>query len=278
MPARIASVAISPSSALRTAAVISPAPSGCIIAYETRLIRSSPKRICGFITPLLARIEPSARSARWPGDRRRADVDRDAVRLVVEARPDGDDLAPLVDRDRHPVLAGLERRLERAHDLEVRLQPGQLPLALERLEQARQVAGRRRQLGRHDLDVVQADDRVHGEGAQLEALADDLAMDLALGRDVDEDVAADGGGAGQPAVGGEALLLAVRRLELRERREVARRRRDPVLRELAEALASPGSGRRSRGRRRPSRCRRPASAPRRGPSCPRRTGRAGRRA
>ena len=66
IPARIASEAISPSSALRTATVISPAPSGCIIAYETRLIRSSPNRICGFITPLLARTAPSARSARCP--------------------------------------------------------------------------------------------------------------------------------------------------------------------------------------------------------------------
>ena len=62
----LASGASSPSSALRTAAVISPAPSGCIIAYETRLIRSSPKRICGFITPALARTAPSARLARWP--------------------------------------------------------------------------------------------------------------------------------------------------------------------------------------------------------------------
>ena len=66
IPARIASDAISPSSAFRTAAVISPAPSGCIIAYETRLIRSSPNRICGFITPLLARTAPSARLARCP--------------------------------------------------------------------------------------------------------------------------------------------------------------------------------------------------------------------
>ena len=66
MPARFASEASSPSSALRTAAVISPAPSGCIIAYETRLIRSSPNRICGFITPVLARTAPSARLARWP--------------------------------------------------------------------------------------------------------------------------------------------------------------------------------------------------------------------
>ncbi len=66
IPARFASVASRPSSALRTAFVISSAPSGCIIAYETRLIRSSPKRICGFMTPALASTDPSARFARWP--------------------------------------------------------------------------------------------------------------------------------------------------------------------------------------------------------------------
>ena len=88
MPAVIASWATSPFSALRTAAVISPAPSGCIIAYETRLIRSSPKRICGFITPWLARTDAVRQVGQVAGDRRRADVDRDAVRLVVEARPD----------------------------------------------------------------------------------------------------------------------------------------------------------------------------------------------
>ena len=66
MPARRASPAISESSALRTTRVISSAPSGCIITYETRLIRSSPKRIWGFIKPFEARTEPSDRSARWP--------------------------------------------------------------------------------------------------------------------------------------------------------------------------------------------------------------------
>ena len=53
------------------------------------------------------------------GDRRRADVDRDAVRPVVEAGPDRDDLAPVVDRDGHRVVALLERRLERPDDAEV---------------------------------------------------------------------------------------------------------------------------------------------------------------
>ena len=73
-----------------------------------------------------------------------------------------------------------------ADDLEVGLEVGQLPLALERLEQPGEVAGRRRELGRRDLDVVEADDRVDDEGPDVEALAHDLAVDLALGRDVDE--------------------------------------------------------------------------------------------
>ena len=76
-------------------------------------------------------------------------------------------------------------------DLEVGVEIGQLPLALERLEQPGQVAGRRRELRRRDLDVVEPDDRVDDEVADVEALAHDLAVDLALGRDVDEDVAAD---------------------------------------------------------------------------------------
>ena len=94
MPARIGEPdAISPSSASRTAVVISPAPSGCIIAYETRLIRSSPKRICGFITPLRGEDRAVGQVGEVAGDRRRADVDGDAVGRLVEARPDADDLA-----------------------------------------------------------------------------------------------------------------------------------------------------------------------------------------
>ena len=37
---------------------------GFIIAYETRLIRSSPKRICGFIAPAEATTSPLTRSQR----------------------------------------------------------------------------------------------------------------------------------------------------------------------------------------------------------------------
>src|SRR3954451_17773446 len=89
---------------------------------------------------------------------------------------------------------------------------------------------------RRHLDVMQADDRVDNELADVEALADDLAVDLALGRDVDEDVAADLGRAGQPPVRRKTLLLAVGRLEDSERRQVSGLGDDPVLRELAETL------------------------------------------
>ena len=66
MPPVSASPAIEAVERLATARVISPAPSSCIIAYETRLMRSSPNRIWGFMTPLDARTAPSARSARCP--------------------------------------------------------------------------------------------------------------------------------------------------------------------------------------------------------------------
>ena len=56
------------------------------------------------------------------GDRRRPDVDRDPVCRLVEARPDRDDLAAVVDRDGHAVLPRLERRLEGPDDLEVGLE------------------------------------------------------------------------------------------------------------------------------------------------------------
>ena len=125
------------------------------------------------------------------GDRRRPDVDRDAERPVVEAGPDRRDVAAVVDGDRDPVVACLERRLERADHVEVGLETARGPTPAP----ARRAGGRgRRRASRGrplDLDLVQADDRVDDEVADRHALADDLAMDLALGRHVDEDVAVD---------------------------------------------------------------------------------------
>ena len=51
-------------SASRTVRVISAAPPGVIMAWLTRLIRSSPNRICGFIRPVDAATAPVRRSHR----------------------------------------------------------------------------------------------------------------------------------------------------------------------------------------------------------------------
>ena len=53
-------------SAARITVVSSTSPPLFIITYETRLIKSSPKRICGFITPALLKISPVVRSHKWP--------------------------------------------------------------------------------------------------------------------------------------------------------------------------------------------------------------------
>ena len=74
------------------------------------------------------------------GDRRRADVDRDAVGPVVETRPDAADQRAVVDGDGHLVVAGAQGRLERPDDVEVGLQPGQVPFGLECVDQPGEVA------------------------------------------------------------------------------------------------------------------------------------------
>ena len=59
---------------------------GFIIEYETRLIRSSPKRICGFMTPAEATTSPLLKIAQVRGDRGGTDVDRKSVDQFVQAR------------------------------------------------------------------------------------------------------------------------------------------------------------------------------------------------
>ncbi len=170
------------------------------------------------------------------GDRRRADVDRDPVGPLVETWPDPRDRPPAVDGDRDGVLPGLEGGLERADHRQVGVEVVEVPLIGEGQLETEQVAGRRGQLGRLHLDVVEADDGVQVEVANVEALPDDLAIDLALGRHVDHDVAAEMGGAGEAPLVSEALAVAVSGLDRAERRQVVGRRDDPVLGELADAL------------------------------------------
>ena len=90
----------------------------------------------------------------------------------------------------------------------------QVPLALERLEQPREIAPRRRELRLLDLDEVQADDGIDCDRARVGLLADDLAVDLALRRHVDDDVLRDVRRAAEPSAVGEAAVARVRLLGL----------------------------------------------------------------
>ncbi len=62
----VASSAVSLATQPRTALVSSFSPPSLSITYETRLMRSSPKRICGFISPAEASTSPVSRSQRCP--------------------------------------------------------------------------------------------------------------------------------------------------------------------------------------------------------------------
>jgi len=138
-----------------------------------------------------------------------------------------------VDGDGHPVAALLEGRLERANDLEIGLEIREAPLPLERHEEPAEVAGRRGEARSLDLDLVETDDGIDDELANRNALPDDLAVDLTLGRHVDEEIPVDLGSTAQPAIRSEAPEAVVLGLVGTPWREVAAARFDPVLREAA---------------------------------------------
>ena len=171
--------------------------------------------------------------AEVPRHGRRADVERDAVRAIVETGPDAGDRVAVVDGDRDRPVPGAQRGLHRGQQVGIDRERVQAPLVRERLAEAADVAARAAQLGAFDLHVVEPHDRVDLDRVGVGLLADDLTVELALGWDVDDEVAGDGGNASEPAPLGEPALGGVPRLDLVGRREVGRRRRDAVLGMLA---------------------------------------------
>ena len=109
-----------------------------------------------------------------------------------EARPDRDDLAPVAHRGGGLPVARAQRLLQAGEHGEVRAAPRRRPIA-----RASASCRRRKSLdgscmsGSRDLDVVQPHDRIDLDRMRLGALAHDLPVDLALGRHVDDEVAAD---------------------------------------------------------------------------------------
>jgi len=136
-------------------------------------------------------------------------------------------------RNRHLPSALAQRRLERLDDGEVAAEPGQAPFALQRLHEPAEIARRLVHVGLGDLDVMQAHGGIELDCDRLDRLAHDLAMDLALRRHVDDDVAHQPRRAGEAAAGEQRLPRRESCLGLAERRQVARRGDDAVLGELA---------------------------------------------
>ena len=166
------------------------------------------------------RVHLSGRSQHLSGEEvaqvarnsRRADVEGDPVRAIVQAGPRGRDRRAVVNRDRDRARFFEDRALQFGEDGRVGVEPVELPLRRERLPHTPQVTRRDPQLGARDLDVVEPHDRVDLDGMCVRFLADDLAVELALGRHIDDDVTCDTRGAAETspareaAVGGVALL------------------------------------------------------------------------
>ena len=224
-PASFASSAVSFARQPRTARVSSFSEPGFIITYETRLIRSSPKRICGFISPAEASTSPVARSQRCPATVVEPMSKAMPYDVSWKPGPDRGQVGVVVHRDGDLPLPRAQRLLQAREDVVVDRQPGQLPLALERLAETAEIARRRGEVGLLDLDVVEPDDGVDLDRVGVGLLAHDLLVHLALRRHVDHELALDVGGAAEPAARREALVGGVRPFHRTDRRQVSGGRR-----------------------------------------------------
>ena len=118
-------------------------------------------------------------------------------------------------------------------DMRIDDEVGEPPLALESDAQAGEVAGRGAEVGLLDLDQVEANHRIDLDRVRVGLLAHDLAVNLALRRDVDHDVGDDLSCAPEAATGDQRPLARVAILDTRDRRERLGATGDAVLCVLA---------------------------------------------
>ena len=156
----------------------------------------------------------------------------------MEARPDAGDRVAVVDGDGHAASRPTRKRLLQCRAARWASQASPASphsRSSASRSRARSLDGRR-ELGLLDLDVVEADDRVDLDRVRVGLLAHDLAVDLALGWHVDDDVAGDAAPcsrAAGPARGPRSAAYACS--TALDRREVRGRRGDAVLGVLAFA-------------------------------------------
>ena len=148
------------------------------------------------------------------GDGGRADVDGEAVELVVVAGADGDDAVAAVHGHRHLPGTLAQRALQALERAQVDGEVAEAPLAGKRFRHALEIAALAVHVGLLDLDEMEPDGGVELDGADLGPLAHHLLVDLALGRHVDDDIALEQRLAGEAAAGREAAAGAIALLDL----------------------------------------------------------------
>ena len=124
------------------------------------------------------------------GDGGRADVEGEPIGALAKARQDGDDFALAAQRDGDFESAGAQRLLQAGEHAQVRARLGDPPLFAQRRLQTPQIARGVVHVGLAHLDVVKAHDRIDLDRMGFGALAHHLAVDLAFGGHVDDEVAA----------------------------------------------------------------------------------------
>ena len=269
-------------SAARMHAVSSLSPPGFIITYETRLMRSSPKRICGFITPAVASTSPVDRSHRWPATV--VEPTSMATPSAVSTKP-GQMATATPSRSTamvtEPVIVGCRLVGGAQH----RGAPHRNFDAVSAQHSFTDQFGHRFRVAEHRLrhvDVEQPELRVDHQTGEVDGLAHHLLVNLALRRHGNHRVGEHGRRTAEPSpctkrAAGVALRLVVD-LDRRPIRQSSRLRcRLPTWRTSRSTVRS-GNARRCRDRRTPSRDRPPTGAPRPTPWCrcrPRRSSRKG---
>ena len=168
------------------------------------------------------------------GDRGRSDIDGDPEDRLVEAGADVHDGAVGVDDRGDGPLAVADGGLQIGEGPRIDDDALDTPVGAERGHEELAVGSLVAQLERRQFDVASRDEGVEGEAGQVDLLADDRPVDLALRGDVDDEVPPDLRLTAQPVARRDRSPAPVVGLARRPSAHVVGGRRDPPLGEVAE--------------------------------------------
>ena len=137
----------------------------------------------------------------------------------MQSRPDLDDLLAGVHGDGDFPAPGAQSRLQFLQHRQVGRKIGQLPLALQRVVHPAKIPRRIVHIGLLHLHIMQTDNGMQLDRTHIRFLAHDLAMHLAGGRHVDDNIGQYLCRAGQAATLGQRLAARVAHLRLAEWRQ-----------------------------------------------------------